>query len=170
IIEKVRKINKNVFIVVRSPLIQNIGQLYKIGADQVLPEKFEIAVDLLNIILFRWLVPQKEINRIITHIRNTNLGEFTEKDLINQPSILHDFSHIKISAIRVESDSPAEGKSPIDIDLRKRTGVTLLAIERNHEILEHPVPETVFKSDDIAYVLGDPEQVNYASELLLKKP
>ncbi len=170
IIEKVRKINKNVFIVVRSPLIQNIGQLYKIGADQVLPEKFEIAVDLLNIILFRWLVPQKEINRIITHIRNTNLGEFTEKDLINQPSILDDFSHIKISAIRVETDSPAEGKSPIDIDLRKRTGVTLLAIERNHEILEHPVPETVFKSDDIAYVLGDPEQVNYASELLLKKP
>ncbi len=170
IIEKVRKINKNVFIIVRSPLIQNIGQLYKIGADQVLPEKFEIAVDLLNIVLFRWLVPQKEINRIITHIRNTNLGVFTERDLINQPSILDDFSHIKISAIRVESDSPAEGKSPIDIDLRKRTGVTLLAIERNHEILEHPVPETVFKSDDIAYVLGDPEQVNYASELLLKKP
>ena len=169
IIEKVRKINKNVFILVRSPLIQNIEQLYKIGADQVLPEKFEIAVDMLNIILFRWLMPQKEINRIITHIRNTNLGVFTEKDLINQPSILDDFSHIKISAIRVEADSAAEGRSPIDIDLRKRTGVTLLAIERNHEILEHPVPETVLLRDDIAYVLGDPEQVNYASELLLKK-
>ncbi len=169
IIEKVRKMNKNVFILVRSPLIQNIEQLYRIGADQVLPEKFEIAVDMLNIILFRWLVPQKEINRIITHIRNTNLGVFTEKDLINQPSILDDFSHIKISAIRVEADSPAEGRSPIDIDLRKRTGVTLLAIERNHEILEHPVPETVLLRDDIAYVLGDPEQVNYASELFLKK-
>jgi CPA2 family monovalent cation:H+ antiporter-2 len=169
IIEKVRKMNKSVFILVRTPLIQNIEQLYKIGADQVLPEKFEIAVDLLNIILFRWLVPQKQINRIITHIRNTNLGVFTEKDLINQPSILEDFSHIKISAIKVEADSPAEGHSPIDIDLRKKTGVTLLAIERDHLILEHPVPETVFEKDDIAYVLGDPEQVNFASELLLKK-
>lgn len=169
IIEKVRKMNKSVFILVRSPLIQNIEQLYKIGADQVLPEKFEIAVDMLNIILFRWLIPQKQINRIITHIRNTNLGAFTEKDLINQPSILDDFSHIKISAIKVEEDSAAEGHSPIDIDLRKRTGVTLLAIERDHLILENPVPETVFEKDDIAYVLGDPEQVNFASELLLKK-
>ena len=71
-------------------------------------------------------------------------------------------------AVTVEPDSRVEGKSLLDIDLRKKTGVTLLAIRRESEIIEHPVPETIFKSDDIAYLLGNPEQINFASELLLK--
>ena len=50
------------------------------------------------------------------------------------------------------------------------TGVTLLAIRRGSDIIEHPVPETVFKGDDIAYLLGNPEQINFASELLSVKP
>lgn len=170
IIEKVKTINKNAYVLVRSPLIQNVAQLYKTGADQVLPEKMEIAIDLLNRILLYRLIPQKEINRIITHIRNMNLGDFTEKDLVNQPSILDEFLNISINAIRVEADSPADGKSLLETDLRRKTGVTLLAIRRGQEILEHPKPDTIFLKDDIAYVLGDPEQVNFASEILLKKP
>jgi CPA2 family monovalent cation:H+ antiporter-2 len=169
IIEKIRHINKNVYILVRAPHIQNIEQLYKFGADQVLPEKLEIAIDLLNRILVKRLVPQKEVNRILTHIRNINLGVFSEKDIVNQPSILDEFSNINISAIKVEGNSHADGKSLIDIDLRKKTGVTLLAIKRGSDIIEHPVPKTIFQNNDIAYVLGNPEQVNLASELFVRK-
>jgi monovalent cation:H+ antiporter-2, CPA2 family len=169
IIEKVRLINKNAFIIVRSTLIRNVEQLYRVGADQVLPEKLEIAIDLLNRILVKKLIPQKEVNRILTHIRNMSLGAFSEKDLVNKPSILDEFSNINISAVTVESGSFVEGRSLIETDLRKRTGVTLLAIKRDSEIIEHPVPETVFQREDIAYFLGNPEQINYASELLLRR-
>jgi len=170
IIEKVRKINNNVYILVRSPLTQNVAQLYKTGADQVLPEKLEIAIDLMNRILVRRKLTQKEINRIMTHIRDVNLGIFSEKDIVNQPSILDEFSDIKISVIKVAAGSQAEGKSPVDIDLRRKTGVTLLAIKRKNDVLEHPPPDTIFLKDDIAYVLGDPEQVNLAYGLLSDNP
>ena len=166
IIEKVRHINPNAFILVRAAHIGNLGLFYKMGADQVLPEKFEIAVDLLNRILVNMLIPQKEVNRILTHIRNINLGDFTEKDLVNQQSILDEFTNIYISALKVETDSHVEGKSLSEIRLRQATGVTLLAIKRGSDVLEHPVPETVFQSGDIAYVLGNPEQINFASEYL----
>lgn len=169
IIEKVRHLNKNTYILVRAPLIANIEQLYNTGADQVLAEKLEIAIDLLNRILIKKLVPQRDVNRILTHIRNINLGVFSEKDSVNKPSILDEFSNINIQAVKVESQSQAEGKSLIDIDLRKKTGVTLLAIRRASDIIEHPVPETVFQRDDIAYLLGNPEQINFASELLVSK-
>jgi CPA2 family monovalent cation:H+ antiporter-2 len=169
IIEKIRQINKNVYILVRAKHIHNVEQFYKLGADQVLPEKLEIAIDLLNRILVKRLIPQKEVNRILTHIRNINLGVFSEKDTVNQPSILDEFSNINISAIKVEVSSNADGKSLIDIELRKKTGVTLLAIKRGSIIIEHPIPKTVFQSDDIAYVLGNPEQVNSASELFARK-
>ncbi|MFO7621544.1 MAG: monovalent cation:proton antiporter family protein [Bacteroidales bacterium] len=166
IIEKVRHLNKNAYILIRAQHIENIEQLYKIGADQVLPEKLEIAIDLLNRILVRRLVPQNEVNRILTHIRNINLGVFSEKDLVNKPSILDEFSNINITAVKVEPDSAAEGRSLIEIDLRKTTGVTVLAIRRGSDVIEHPVPETVLKKNDIAYLLGNPEQINFASELL----
>ncbi len=169
IIEKVRRINKNAFILARGTLIQNVELLYRAGADQVIPEKLEIAIDLLNRILVNRLIPQKEVNRILTHIRNTSLGEFSKKDIVNQPSVLDEFPNITISAVTVEQGSQAENQSLADIDLRKKTEVTLLAIRRGTEIIEHPVPDTVFLCDDITYLLGNPEQINFASEMLLRK-
>ena len=170
IIEKVRSLNKNVYIIARSTVIGNVEPLYKVGADHVLPEKLEIAIDLLNRILIKRLIPQREVNRTMTRIRSMNLGAFTEKDPVNQPSILDEFSNINITAVKVEAGSEAEGKSLIDTDLRKKTGVTVLAIRRGTDVIEHPVPKTVFLSDDIAYLLGNPEQINFASELLHLKP
>ena len=169
IIEKVRRINKNAYIVARGTLLENVEMLYKAGADQVLPEKLEIAIDLLNRVLVKRLLPQKEVNRILTHIRNTSLGTFSEKDIVNQPSLLDEFPNINISAVTVEQGSHVENKSLLEINLRKETGVTLLAIKRGVDVIEHPVPETIFLSEDIAYLLGNPEQINFASELLLRK-
>ncbi|NMC63224.1 MAG: sodium:proton exchanger, partial [SAR324 cluster bacterium] len=145
------------------------ARLYKLGADQVLPEKLEVAIDMLNRILIKRLLPQNEINRILTHMRNMNLGEFSGRDLLNQPSILDEFSNINITAVTVEAGSQAEGKTLIDIDLRKETGVTLLAIKRGREIIEHPAPDTLLHSNDVAYLLGKPEQIDVATDLFSKE-
>jgi CPA2 family monovalent cation:H+ antiporter-2 len=169
IIGKVRNLNKNVYIISRATIIKNVEQLYKSGADQVLPEKFEIAIDLLNRILVKKLMPQHEVNRIINHTRNTRLGHYYEKDTINQPSLLSDLPSFNISAVQLETGSAAEGKTLEAIDLRKRTGATLLAIKRAKDIIEHPGPDAILLSGDIAYLLGNPEQINLASELFRKK-
>ncbi len=169
IVEKVRNINKLAYIIARVKHVQDVEQLYKLGADQVLPEKFEIALDMFNRALVRKLYPHKQINRILTHLRNLNLGEFTEKDIINQPTIFDELPNMNISAIKVESDSSADKKSLKDIRLRNTTGVTLLAIRRGTEIIEHPTPSTVFEAEDTVYVLGDPEQVNLAFEIFSRE-
>lgn len=168
IIEKIRHLNNSAYILVRSALITNVDQLYKAGADQVVPEKLELAIDLFNRVLLRRLVPQKEVNQIISHIRSTSLGEYGGKDLIHQPSIFDEFTDINITALHVESGSDADGRSLVEIDLRKRTGVTLLAVRRGNEVLEHPHPGTILHGGDITYVLGNPEQINMASEFFGK--
>ena len=96
IVERVRRINKKAHIVVRVKHIENVEEFYKLGADQVFPEKFEIAIDLFNRFLANKLLPQKEINRIITRIRNLSLGEFSGKDSINQPSIIDELPNMNI--------------------------------------------------------------------------
>jgi CPA2 family monovalent cation:H+ antiporter-2 len=165
IIEKVRRMNDKAYIMVRTPLTQNVGKLYRLGADQVLPEKLELALDFFNHILVRKSTPQKDINRIMSEIRNLNLGVFGQTHIIHQPAILEEFGDIGISMIRVGKGSRAEGRSPVDIQLRKSTGVTLFAIKRGSEVLEHPSPDTIFMQDDIAYVFGDPDQVKLASKM-----
>jgi CPA2 family monovalent cation:H+ antiporter-2 len=84
IIEKVRSINSKGYIIVRAPNIKNLEQLYKCGADEVLPEKFEIAVDLLSRILSRRQVPQQDTDDIIRQIRDIHLGEYSRNDYKNR--------------------------------------------------------------------------------------
>ena len=169
ITEKVKEINRNVYVIVRAKNMENVEDLYKLGADQILPEKLEIAIDLFNRILIKKLYPQKEINRILTHLRNMNLGEFSEKDMINQPSLLDDLPNMNITAIKIEPGDKADGHSPAAIQLRNQTGVTLLAVKRGEDIIEHPLPNAELLAGDIAYVLGNPEQVNLAYELFSKE-
>ncbi|MDX9880526.1 MAG: cation:proton antiporter [Prolixibacteraceae bacterium] len=169
IVEKVRKLNKKAYIIVRVKHIQDVEYFYKLGADQVLPEKLEIAIDLFNRVLVKRLYPQREVNRMLTHIRSMSLGEFTEKDTVNKPSLLDDLPNLNITALKVDTNSMADGKLLGEIDLRRKTGVTLLAIKRSNEIIEHPSPNTVFQRDDILYVLGNPEQTDMAFELFFKE-
>lgn len=102
---------------------------------------------------------------MLAHIRAMNLGAFTEKDMVNQPSIFDELKNINITAVTVEIASYVEGKTIGETDLRRKTGVTVLAVKRGEEIIEHPTIKTRFQTDDIAYILGDPEQVNLAAEL-----
>jgi CPA2 family monovalent cation:H+ antiporter-2 len=165
IIEKVRNLNKHARILVRAKEMQSVGQLYKLGADQVLPEKLELAIDLFHRVLTEKLYSSRDINRMLTHIRNTHLGEFSERDKVNIPSLLDDLSTINISAITTEPGAEAIGKTIRELEIRSRTGSTLLAIKRGEQILEHPAPHTNIESDDVVYLMGDPEQVNMAREL-----
>jgi CPA2 family monovalent cation:H+ antiporter-2 len=165
IVDKVKKINPQVFVIVRSPYVENVQQLFEVGADQVFPEKFEIAIDFFNRVLMKRLYPQKKINRMLAQIRSMNLGVFSEKDMVNQPSVIDELPNVNITAITIEPKSFAEEKTLGETDLRKKTGVTLLALKRGDEMIDHPTLKTRFQAGDIAYVLGDPEQVNLASEL-----
>ncbi len=165
IIEKVRKINPRARVIARSQRIKHVGDLYKIGADEVLPEKLEIAIDLFNRVLTSRLLPISEINRMLAEIRNTHLGEFIEKDSINKLSIFDELAATNISAIKIQEGSEVQDKSIQDLKIREKTGITLLAIKRDGTIIEHPNPSTMLKSNDVAYVLGNPEQINTANNI-----
>jgi CPA2 family monovalent cation:H+ antiporter-2 len=165
---KVREINKNAFIVVRTRYLQSVKELYDIGANQVVPEKLEIAINFFNRILIKKLYPRNEITRILHHIRDLNLGELKEHDLVNRPTAWDELENLDISAVKVEKASIADGKSIKELKLREKSKVTLLAIKRGEEILEHPSPRTKIQLDDIVYLLGKPEDIINSNEVFQK--
>jgi CPA2 family monovalent cation:H+ antiporter-2 len=165
ITEKVRQLNTKAFILVRAKQIENVEELYKLGADQVLTEKLDIAIDLFNRILLKSEYPKNKVTRILKNIRDMILGVFSERDITSQSTIFDEFSKIGISPVTIKSNALADGKSLIELQLRSRTGVTLVAIKRGIEIIEHPIPKEILKSGDIVYLLGDQEQIESAITL-----
>ena len=168
ITEKVRQLNKHAYIIVRAKTIESVASLYKLGADQVVPEKLEIAIDLFTRVLMKKSYPKKEINRILNQIRNMTLGAYTEKDIVNQPTLFDELPNTGISAIYIDTGSHAKGKTLADIQLRSKTGATLLAIKRGSEIIEHPTPQIRFEEFDMLFILGNPEQIRSATEYFEK--
>jgi CPA2 family monovalent cation:H+ antiporter-2 len=76
IIGKVRNMNAHAFIIVRTKQVEDLEELYNIGANQVIPEEFETTIELFDKVLSKLLVPRKEINLVIARIRDDNYGIF----------------------------------------------------------------------------------------------
>ena len=165
IIEKVRHLNRHAYILVRTKHVEDIEELYRLGANQVIPEEFETAIDLFERVLSGFLVPQDEIDTTIARIRDDHYGIFDEKKEEKKSAILKEIPNIEIVALRVNERSILTGKTLAESELRKKYGITLVALKREDKLIEHPSSGTRLLLGDIAYILGKPEQIANATNL-----
>ncbi len=59
------------------------------------------------------------------------------------------------------------GKSIEDLAIRKRTGVTIIALSRKGQSIISPPPETVFEEGDLIVALGEREQIKACAREIL---
>jgi CPA2 family monovalent cation:H+ antiporter-2 len=170
VIEKIRYLNKHAFIIARTRYVNDIEDLYGSGANQVIPEEFETAIELFERVLKKLLIPKGEIESAITRIRDDNYGIFREKDSHASFSISDEIPNIEIIAIEIKDYPLFFDKTLKEINLRKLYGLTLVAIKRNNDILGNPDSHLALHKDDIAYILGKPDQIAVAMEAFSKMP
>lgn len=159
VIEKVRTLNKHAYIVVRSKHVSDIEDLYEMGADQVIPEEFETAIELFERILKKLLIPKGEIETAISRIRDYNYGIFREKEENNTFILTDEIPDIEIVALRAGDYQLFPGNSLKEIHLRKEFGLSVVAAKRGDKIFENPGSGFVFETDDVLYILGKPEKI-----------
>ena len=165
ITEKVRNLNKHAEILLRTKYVRDIEELYNLGADQVVPEEFETAINLFERAMTKYLLPQREIDIAIEKIRKDNYGIFRDRVPEYGFSLRRHFPNIEIKALKISEGSFLIDKSLAEVNFRKIFGVTVVALVRGNEIIEHPGPEDILKKGDVAYVLGKSEQIAMAVEL-----
>jgi TrkA domain protein len=61
------------------------------------------------------------------------------------------------------------GKSINDLAIRKRTGVTIIALSRKGESIISPPPETVFEEGDLIVAIGEREQIKACEREILEQ-
>ena len=159
--EIVRRLNPNVHLIVRSRYIQEMKSLYELGANEVIPEEFETSVEIFTRVLTKYLIPKDEIESLVAEIRSDGYEMF--RNISRESSSLADLNlqipDIEISTLRLVENSPFVGKSLAEIELRKKHGVTVLAIRRDSKVLSNLDVNMPFFADDVLFVLAPPDKV-----------
>jgi CPA2 family monovalent cation:H+ antiporter-2 len=156
-----RQLNPKIHIIARTRFLQEMKPLYELGANEVIPEEFETSVEIFGRILSRYLIPRNEIDKFIADIRADGYEMF--RSFSKESAAFCDLDSyipdVEISTFRVGEVSSMVGKTLSEIGLRKRYGVTLLAIRRGKEMLPNPDGDTMLLAHDILVILSSPTKL-----------
>ena len=161
ITEVIRRLNPRIHLIVRSRYLQEMRPLYELGANEVIPEEFETSVEIFTRVLAKYLIPRDEIEALVAEIRSDGYEMFRSlsKELSSFSDLDLQLPDVEISTLRIVERSTLVGKSLGGIELRKKYGVTVLALRRNSEILSNPNVNMLFCANDVLFVLGPPDRV-----------
>ena len=156
-----RKLNPIVHIIVRTRYLLEMKPLYDAGADEVIPEEFETSVEIFTRVLMKYFISRTEIEQFIAEVRSDGYEMFRSlsKEPVSASDLKLHLPDVEISLLRVSQRSLFVGKSLAEIGLRKKYGVTLLAIRRDSQLLSNPHGEMQLDANDVLYALGPPEQI-----------
>ncbi|MBN1636220.1 MAG: cation:proton antiporter [Deltaproteobacteria bacterium] len=160
-----RKLNPNVYLIVRTRYVQEVNPLYQLGANEVVPEEFETSIEIFSRVLTKYLKPSEDIQRLTSKLRSCGY------QMLRSPSIesaavcdlainLPDF---RILTVRLYAHSPFAGKKIEDIQMRKKYHVSIMAIRRGTDLILNPGAEDILLNDDELVLAG---QTHFIDQLL----
>ena len=65
---------------------------------------------------------------------------------------------IKIDWFKLQKDSPIIGKLLRDLDIRKKTQVSIVAVLNDEQFIPNPSPDYIFQEGDTCVVIGKPDK------------
>jgi len=151
-----RRLNPKIYIIARTRFLQEMKPLYELGANEVIPEEFETSVEIFARVLGKYLIPRDEIEKFIAEVRADGYDMFRSlsKESASFSDLKLHLPDLEISTIRVNEGSSLVGKSLAQIELRKKLGVTLLAIRRDSQIISDLGGDTEFYANDVLVLLA----------------
>jgi CPA2 family monovalent cation:H+ antiporter-2 len=136
----------------------------------VIPEEFETSIEIFSRVLARYLIPRNEIERLIAEARASGYDMF--RSLSRESLLFSDLKcqipNVDIATFRVGEGSPIAGKTIAQIEIRKKHGVTVLAIRRGEQMVSNPDGNTVVHSGDLLVALSEPSKLAQFAQLFLE--
>lgn len=172
IVQIARKVNPRLYIIVRTRYIEEVQDLIKLGANEVIPEEFETSIEIFAKVLHHYQIPRNLILDQIEKIRSGSYEvlrrvELPVKSFPQKCEIISDFD---IETYLIREKTNASGRSIKDLRIRSETGATVIAVRRGEDVISSPEPEFILKPGDVVYLIGKREGVCQALELLESRP
>ncbi len=167
IVATAHALNPTAHIIARTRYLAEVEPLYRVGANEVIPEEFETSVEIFTRVLMEYLIPHDQIEQFVAEVRADGYKMFRTlpKDTPPVSDLKGHFPDLDISVLLVDPESPFVGKSLAEIALQGTYEVTVLAVRRNEQILANPHGELRIEFDDEVYLLGNPGKIGQVVDL-----
>ena len=159
-----RSENPDLYILVRTRYLIEVDDLKALGADEVIPEEFETSIEIFSRVLHRYNFPGNVIFDMIEKIRSDSYTalrnvELPKRNLFDKCEWIPE---MEIEGYRIPEGSHLVEKTITELQVRKKTGATIIAIRRGPKVYTNPEPDFKFKEGDIVLFASNREKMSSA--------
>ncbi|HRF50083.1 MAG TPA: cation:proton antiporter [Anaerolineales bacterium] len=164
IIAAAHRLAPEVPIIARAATQAGVTQLASLGAEDVIHPELEGGLAIVRHTLIRLGLPIREVQKYGDIVRRDHyhVGIDTPAEHRILHRLLDAAQGIEITWVQIPPEHPLVGQSLIEANIRSRTGVSVVAIFRDDQLIPNPKSSTVFQADDRIGLIGDPEDVGAA--------
>ena len=168
VVSQARRSRPDLYIIVRTRYVAEIDHLYRLGANQVIPEEFETSVEIFARVLEEYHVPRNVISLQVDLIRKEHYS--TLRGLRLQGKQLDELNQFLVGTttdiFSIVGASPVVGKSLEEVDLRSRCGATVIAVVRAGKSYHNLGADFALAAGDMLVLLGDHKALDDAAQIL----
>lgn len=167
IIKLLRKLNPEIYIIVRTKYLNELKPLYALGANEIIPEEFETSIEIFTRVLLKYLVPREEVEKFTKEIRADSYQMFRDhsKKITDLSEINPYLSGVEISSYVIHANSKIVNKKLSEIKLNSEFEVAVIAILRDKKTFSNPNGSAEIKIDDRIFLMGKPEKIDEVVKL-----
>lgn len=167
-VQLARRENPGLRIIVRTRNINEIGPLRALGADDVIAEEFETSLEILARTLHSYQLPRQNIEQMVQDIRGNAYRTFRGPSAlpVDRTVLEEMLPALEIETVSILEGSPAIDQTLSELNLRARTGSTVLAVQRQRRMTTVPPADYKILLNDVLILAGTPGQVLNAIGLL----
>jgi CPA2 family monovalent cation:H+ antiporter-2 len=160
VVERVRALKPDVHIVVRSTSVEHLEDLSRLGVYEAVQPELEAGLELGRQALVHLGIGAGEIQRFSDQVRQELYAPITDRSTSGEllSRLRRASEMIETDWIELPEDSPLAGKKIGDLEVRTRTGASIVAIAREDSVIANPGPEVAIAPGDTIGVLGTPDQ------------
>ena len=168
LVSQARRLRTDLYIIVRTRYVAEIDHLYRLGANQVIPEEFETSVEIFARVLQEYHIPRNVISLQVDLIRKEHYG--TLRGIQLQGKQLDALSQFLVGTtsdiFSIVEASPAVGKSLEEITLPLRSGVSVIAVVRDGKSYPNVGNDFKLAVGDMLVLLGGHKALDDAAQIL----
>ena len=166
IVALARRLNPTAPVLARTRYARDIDHLQALGATSVVAEELEAAIDLTTYVLRALGLPGGAVASFVDELRDEGYALLqTPPGVALDPWLVELLEQVSTEWVDVPRSFAPE-RSIGALGLRKRTGASVLAVERGGVHAPNPGPEHVLKAGDRLLVFGGSETIARLRALL----
>jgi monovalent cation:H+ antiporter-2, CPA2 family len=168
LVSQARRLRADLYVIVRTRYVAEIDHLYRLGANQVIPEEFETSVEIFAHVLQEYHIPRNVISLQVELIRKEHYG--TLRGIRLQGKQLDALSQFLVGTtsdiFSIVEQSAAVGRSLGEIKLSSQTGVSVIAVIRDGKSHYNVGDDFKLAAGDMLVLLGGHKALDDAGQIL----